>query len=105
MLNGDDHKILRKTAYEHLVAAVGKMLDEGEKAGRRADSGFANISSTIGCVTSSSMSIMRRPARVPIVGGFPFLVLYSVRSNRRANPEPPHTERRGQGLPYGAHRF
>jgi hypothetical protein len=28
-----DHRILTKTAYEHLVAAVGQMLEEGKKAG------------------------------------------------------------------------
>lgn len=32
----NSQKVLTKTAYEHLVAAVGKMLEEGEKAGQQA---------------------------------------------------------------------
>ena len=32
-----ERKVLTKTAYEHLVAAVGKMLEEGKKAGQEAD--------------------------------------------------------------------
>ncbi len=43
MLNGDDHKILRKTAYEHLLAEVGKMLEEGKKAGERRNSGKSGL--------------------------------------------------------------
>ncbi|MBK8575466.1 MAG: hypothetical protein IPN90_07265 [Elusimicrobia bacterium] len=42
-MGSDDHKILTKTAYEHLVAAVGKMLEEGKKAGQQADSSLAKI--------------------------------------------------------------
>jgi hypothetical protein len=38
-----DHKVLSKTAYEHLVVAVGKMLEEGKKAGQLADSSLAKI--------------------------------------------------------------
>lgn len=41
-------KVLTKTAYEHLVAAVGKMLEEGKKAGQQADSSLAKIYWTIG---------------------------------------------------------
>jgi hypothetical protein len=41
-------KVLTKTAYEHLVAAVGKMLEEGKKAGQQADSSLAKIYWTCG---------------------------------------------------------
>lgn len=43
-----DQKVLTKTAYEHLVAAVGQMLEEGKKAGQQADSSLAKIYWTIG---------------------------------------------------------
>jgi endonuclease YncB( thermonuclease family) len=43
-----DQKVLTKTAYEHLVAAVGKMLEEGKKAGQQADSSLAKIYWNIG---------------------------------------------------------
>lgn len=41
---GDDHIVLTKTAYEHLVAVVGKMLEQGKKAGQQADSSLDNSS-------------------------------------------------------------
>lgn len=44
----NDPKILSKTAYENLVAAVGKMLEEGKKAGQQADSSLAKIYWNIG---------------------------------------------------------
>jgi len=44
----NEHKVLTKTAYEHLVAAVGQMLEEGKKAGQQADSSLAKIYWTIG---------------------------------------------------------
>ncbi|MBK8869832.1 MAG: hypothetical protein IPN19_01990 [Elusimicrobia bacterium] len=37
-----------KTAYKHLVAAVGKMLEEGKMAGQQADSSLAKIYWNIG---------------------------------------------------------
>jgi endonuclease YncB( thermonuclease family) len=43
-----DERILSKTAYEHLVAAVGKLLEEGKKAGQQADSSLAKIYWNIG---------------------------------------------------------
>ena len=48
MAEDTDHKVLTKTAYEHLVVAVGKMLEEGKKAGQQADSSLAKIYWTIG---------------------------------------------------------
>lgn len=48
MAEDSDHKVLSKTAYEHLVAAVGQMLEEGKKAGQQADSSLAKIYWTIG---------------------------------------------------------
>lgn len=43
MTKDDAEKVLTKTAYEHLVAAVGKMLEEGKKAGQQADSSLAKV--------------------------------------------------------------
>jgi endonuclease YncB( thermonuclease family) len=42
------HKTLSETAYKSLVAAVGKMLAEGEKAGKDADSSKARVYWEIG---------------------------------------------------------
>jgi endonuclease YncB( thermonuclease family) len=48
MAEENSQKVLTKTAYEHLVVAVGKMLEEGKKAGQQADSSLAKIYWTIG---------------------------------------------------------
>lgn len=48
MAEDTDPKVLSKTAYEHLVVAVGKMLEEGKKAGQQADTSLAKIYWTIG---------------------------------------------------------
>jgi endonuclease YncB( thermonuclease family) len=47
-MDDSDKKVLTKTAYEHLVAAVGKMLAESEKAGRDADTSKAKVNWEIG---------------------------------------------------------
>jgi len=44
----ENEKVLTKTAYDHLVAAVGQMLEEGKKAGQQADSSLAKIYWNIG---------------------------------------------------------
>ena len=45
-MSDPSQKVLTKTAYEHLVAAVGQMLEEGKKAGQQADSSLATVSYT-----------------------------------------------------------
>jgi hypothetical protein len=42
------HKTLSEAAYKSLVAAVGRMLAEGEKAGKDADSSRARVNWEIG---------------------------------------------------------
>lgn len=43
MDNAPDKKVLSKAAYSQLAAAVDRLLREGEKAGRDADSGWARV--------------------------------------------------------------
>lgn len=48
MAEENGHKTLSEAAYKSLVSAVGKMLVEGEKAGKSADSNIAGINGEIG---------------------------------------------------------